>query len=188
MNLDETEAGSEVEEGEFTISNFETSNGTNQSASTSASEGNPIIFRYTGNRNEVQVIGGQKNRSESSSDSDSKSDGRVSPPNNISGLRGQREGANLEAKSASSTVSSDEFEPYNNRRYESYCKTTDYSDFIVYFSDQIADQSVTESEFNPVVNSTLHDAEVSNESNQMDNPLFNDSYQDLKRFDIAHDI
>ena len=186
MNLDETEAGSEVEEGEFTISNFETSNGTNQSASTSAGEGNPIIFRYTGNRNEVQVIGGQKNRSESSSDSDSKSDGRVSPPNNISGLRGQREGANLEAKSASSTVSSDEFEPYNNRRYESYCKTT--SDLILYFSDQIADQSVTESEFNPVVNSTLHDAEVSNESNQMDNPLFNDSYQDLKRFDIAHDI
>ena len=122
VNLEDTEAGSEVEEGEFTISNFETSNATNQSASTSVGEGNPIIFRYTGNRNEVQVIGGQKNRSESSSDSDSKSDGRVSPPDNISGLtgRGQREGANLEAKSASSTVSSDEFEPYNNRRYESF--------------------------------------------------------------------
>ena len=70
----------------------------------------------------MQVIGGQKNRSDSSSDSDSKSsaDGRVSPPDNLSGLTGQghQEGANLEAKSASSTVSSDEFEPYNNRRYD----------------------------------------------------------------------
>ena len=120
----------------------------------------------------MQVIGGQKNRSDSSSDSDSKSsaDGRVSPPDNLSGLTGQghQEGANLEAKSASSTVSSDEFEPYNNR------------------SNQINDQPVTESEFNPVVNSTLtHDDDISrdsNESNQMNNPLFNDSYQDLKRF------
>ena len=53
------------------------------------------------------------------------------------------------------------------------------------FSDQINDQSVTESEFNPIVNSTLtHDGDISrnsSEPNQMDNPLFNDSYQDLKR-------
>ena len=132
MNLEDTEAGSEVEEGEFTISNFDASSANDQSASTTAGDGNPIIFRYTGNRNEVQVIDGQKNRSDSSSDSDSKSsaDGRVSPPDNLSGLTGQghQEGSNLEAKSASSTVSSDEFEPYNIRRYDQgslYRRTVD---------------------------------------------------------------
>ena len=42
--------------------------------------------------------------------------------------------------------------------------------------------SVTESEFNPIVNSTLsHETESTHESDQMQNPLFNDSYQDLKR-------
>merc|ERR1711937_246427 len=122
------------------------------------SQGNPIIFRYTGEENKVIVIGGDDN---SSSSSDGESKGRVSPPNNVSQLTGKQEGADLEAKSASSTVSSDEFEPYNNQSVVS---------------------SVTESEFNPIVNSTLsHETESTHESDQLQNPLFNDSYQDLKR-------